>query len=78
MATAIPVLEGIEVVFRLPYRLVLPEGEYSTSLRWHPLQIAHPEVIHYTSADETVQLDCAERSVVRMFHEASLTVDTLD
>lgn len=78
MATAIPVLEGIEVVFRLPYRLVLPEGEYSTSPRRPPLQIAHPEVLDYTFADETGQLDCTGRSVVRMFHEVSLTVDTFD
>jgi hypothetical protein len=53
MATAI-MNEGIEVVFRLPYSLVLPEGEYFISPRRHTLQMTHPEVLEYTSAGEAV------------------------
>ena len=42
------VTEGIEVVFRLPYRLMLPDGEYVIFPRRHTLQITHPEVLSYT------------------------------
>ena len=68
----------IEIQFRLPYLLGLPEGEYQISPRQRILRITHPEMLYYTTYEGPQQLSCQNRSVVQMSFVISEEPDSLE
>jgi len=63
------IIERIEVMFRLPYLITLPEGEYPVSPRRRVLHLAHPQVLRYVIDEREIALPCEGKSVIRMLHE---------
>ena len=63
------VIKRVEVVFRLPYLIALPDGEYQISPRRRLLNLTHPQVLNYVIGEREVSLSCEGHSVIRMFHE---------
>ena len=63
------VIKRVEVVFRLPYLIALPDGEYQISPRRRVLHLIHPQVLCYVIGEREVSLSCEGNSVIRMFHK---------
>jgi len=63
------VIKRVEVVFRLPYLIALPDGEYQISPRRRVLHLTHPKVLCYVIGEREVSLSCEGNSVIRMFHK---------
>jgi hypothetical protein len=72
------IIKSIEVVFRLPYLVALPDGEYQVSLRRRALQIIHLAMLSYVDEGKQVELSCEGHSVVRMLHPVDSNEARLD